>query len=326
MARSTPDDLALTPLDGVAGEAVAHLVEVHGVSRYLMELPNGSGSPSDYLTSRILEDAALDDSVGVAALRDGEVVGLLVLRYPQWDRGHFGYAVGRVEHLQGADEQVLECLVGETVRRMKEQCVRMCSARLSSDALGALNRLERWRFRYVEQTLSPWRDLSTWVPMGFGVTRPTRAEDIERTCAIARTAFRTDRFHRDMRFDRAAADGVYEQWVRSWHADPSPGHYSRVLILDGAVAGFFMFELLAPLEEGAHTVARVVLNAIDASVAGHGHGFRMYCDALDVASEAARYATAVVAAANPAVVNLYEKLGFRLTSSGEVTMHWWSED
>ena len=116
--------------------------------------------------------------------------------------------------------------------------------------------------------LAPWRDLSTWEPKGFGVTRPTLAEDVDHMCAIARKAFRTDRFHRDLRFDRAAADRVYEKWVRSWHADPSPGRYSRVLLLDGDVAGFFMFELVGPSGEAADSVARIVLNGIEPSAAG----------------------------------------------------------
>ena len=73
-------------------------------------------------------------------------------------------------------------------------------------------------------------------------------------------------------------------------------------------------------------MARIVLNAIEPSKARRGGGFRMYCDALDEANQTARYATTTVAAANPVVINLYAKLGFRLTSSGEATMHWWSED
>jgi predicted GNAT superfamily acetyltransferase len=71
---------------------------------------------------------------------------------------------------------------------------------------------------------------------------------------------------------------------------------------------------------------RVVLNCVEPSRAGGGAGFRMYCDALDEARAVARYATTTVAAANPAAINLHAKLGFRLTSSGEVTMHWWSEE
>lgn len=326
MARPTRSGATLAPLGSVTAEAVARFVEVHGVARYLTERPYLSGSRCGYLISRIMGDGACDDAVALAALKDGQVVGVVVLRYPQWDREHFGYVVGRVEHLQGADEEVLQCLVDETVRQLRARGAHMCSARVSNDALAALHCLERSGFRYVELTLSPWRDLSTWEPKGFGVTRPTGAEDVDRMCAIARTAFRTDRFHRDLRIDRAAADGVYEKWIRSWHVEPSSSQYSRVLLLDDEVAGFFMFELLEPFGAAGGAVARIVLNSVQPSRAGRGSGFKMYWDALDAASEVARYAATIVAAANPAVINLYAKLGFRLTSSGEVTMHWWSDD
>jgi ribosomal protein S18 acetylase RimI-like enzyme len=274
----------------------------------------------------IVADAARDDAVTLAILHGGDMVGVTVLRYPRWDREHFGHAVARIEHLQGTDQAVLQQLADGAAAHLAARGALMCSARLANDALGALHCLERAGFRYVELILAPWRDLSGWKPRRFGVTRPTGPEDLDRMCALARRAFRTDRFHRDLRFERAAADGVYEKWIRSWHAEQSPERQSLVLLVGDEVAGFLMFELQEPLGKASDVVARVVLNAVDPAHSGRGHGFRMYCDALDIASDVARFCTADVAAANPAVLNLYAKLGFQLTSSGDVTMHWWSQD
>lgn len=326
MSHGQSDGLTLEKLDGVTADAVAPLIDAHGVARSLAEPPVSAGSRSRYLAGRIAGDSGRADAVTVAAYREGTLAGLVVLRFPQWDTDHFGYMVGRVEHLQGADGAVLQCLADETVRQLAGRDAHMCSARVSNDALAALHCLERVGFRYVEVMLAPWRDLSDWQRAGCGVTRPTRAGDVNRICAVARRAFRTDRFHRDPRIERAAADGVYEKWIRSWHAEESSERQSVVLLVDDEVAGFFLFEVVHPSGEAADDVVRVVLNAVDPSRAGGGHGFRMYCDALDIASDVARYCTADVAAANPAVLNLYAKLGFRLTSSGDVTMHWWSED
>jgi len=326
VADLTTVDLSIVPLGACDPKDISSFIADSGISRFLLEEPYVGNARGAHLLQRIHDDASGEDALAVAAQRRGRCVGFVVLRFPVWDREHFGFEVGRVEHLQGADQEVLERLVDETIRQLRARGTHMCSARLSSDALAALHCLERSGFRYIELILAPWRDLSTWDPKGFGVTRPTGAEDVDRMCAIARQAFHTDRFHRDRRFDRAAADGVYEKWVRSWHAEPSPSQYSRALVLDDEVAGFFMFELLGPFGEAGETVAQIVLNGIEPSRAGRGAGFEMYCDVLDVASEAARYATTAVAAANPAVINLYAKLGFRLTSGGEVTMHWWSDD
>jgi ribosomal protein S18 acetylase RimI-like enzyme len=324
MQRQTPDDVALVPLRDDHAPGLSRFLRAHGADRSLTDHRALSDSPQQDLLGRLLGDAARHDAVAIVALRAQEVAGVVVLRFPRWDAEHFGFVVARVEHLQGSDERVLQYLTDEAVRRVHAHDARLCSARLSNDALPALHCQERAGFRYVELMLAPWRDLTTWQHKGFGVTRPMVTGDLDRVCAVARAAFRTDRFHRDRRFDRAAADGVYEKWVRSWHGKPSPSRFSRVLTVDGDVAGFFMFELTTPAAEPAGTVARIVLNGIEPSVAGRGHGYRMYCDALDAASRVARYATADVAAANPAVVNLYAKLGFHLSGSGEVTMHRWA--
>jgi ribosomal protein S18 acetylase RimI-like enzyme len=326
MPPGPSDGLSVEELDGLATRATAPLVEHHGVARWFSEPPFSGSTPHVYLTERVVNDAARDDASTFAAMRDGQMVGLVVLRFPQWDREHFGFRVGRVEHLLGTDSVVLERLAAEVVRQLTARGARVCSARLSNDASAALRSLEASGFSYVELMLAPWRDLSDWEPRVYGVTREARAGDVESMCAAARAAFRTDRFHRDPRFDRDAADGLYERWVRTWVADRSSARHTRVLDLDGRVVAFFLYEVTDPTGDDECRVAQVVLNGIDPAYAGQGHGLRMYCDALDDASRRARYCTADVSAANPAVINLYAKLGFRLTSTGDVTMHWWAED
>ena len=310
----------------MTADVVTQLIDACGSARHLAEPPCAAGSATSCLAARITKDAGREDATTIAAFEEGVLAGLAVLRFPQWDREHFGYVVGRVEHLQGSDERVLGRVVTEAVHEFAARDARMCSARVPSDALAVVRSLEDGGFRYVELMLTPWRDLSGWEHRGFGVTRPAQPDDLPQMCAVARRAFRTDRFHRDRRFSREAADGVYDRWVRTWQVEQSHARCSRVLVLDGAVAGFFLLELLDPAGDGATAVAKVILNAVDPSRAGQGHGFRMYCDALDAASHDARYCSADVAAANPAVLNLYARLGFQLTSGGDVTMHWWRQD
>jgi ribosomal protein S18 acetylase RimI-like enzyme len=192
--------------------------------------------------------------------------------------------------------------------------------------LQALWALEDAGFRYVDAILAPWLDLSTWQPRGFGVTRAASVADTDALRSIARRAFVTDRFHRDARFDREAADGVYEKWLATWLGDAGRDRVALVLTHDGAPAGFLLLDW-EPAPGDAHgEVARIVLNAVDPQVAGRGHGYRLYCDALDIASRRARYCTADVAAPNANVVNIYARLGFGLRSGGDVTLHRWSTE
>lgn len=319
------DDLEIVPLESTSPEAVAALITACGVSRFLVEEPYVGDSRDSYLLQRILGDAERDDALALGALRKGRLAGLLVLRFPAWDREHFGFTVARVEHLQGSDASALSHLVDRGVQELQSRAVTMCSARLSGDALVGLHCLEARGFRFQELTLSPWRDLASWEQRSFGVTRPTEAADVPSMRAIARRAFRTDRFHRDTGFTQEAADGVYDKWVSTWHTNPGRDRYSRVLALDGQVAGFFMYEVLHPRGRAGDPVVSVVLDAVGPDRAGRGHGFKMYCDVLDAVSTQARFATVTVVAANAAAVNLCMKLGFRLTGSGEVTLHWWAE-
>jgi ribosomal protein S18 acetylase RimI-like enzyme len=314
------DLLRLLPLDQVSPVSIAGFVEACAVSRLLTEPPFVVEPRHRYYLELVEADAACDDAVSTAAMRGSTVVGLSVLRFPRWDREHFGFPVGRVDHLIAADSAAMDALTDGLVRDLHERAAVMCSARLSCDALPALQSLETRGFRFQEHTLTPWRSLSDWKPQGFGVTRPTETDDVPELCAIARRAFRSDRFHRDPHFDRPAADGVYEKWVRTWHGQPVPDRYSLVLVEDDQVVGFVMFDVL--LLHGR--VGRIVLNSIDPRHAGRGHGFRMYCDVLDFLRERADFATSVIATGNVAVVNLYAKLGFTFSSGGDVTLHRWT--
>ena len=326
MVDARIDGLRMVPLRDIRQSDLVDFMRTHAVSRYCDEAPFIGDAPCGYLLKRVVEDAGSADATAVAATSGDRLLGLTVLRFPEWDEEHFGFVVGRVEHLQGVDEEVLTCLVGEAVRQLEARNARMCSARLSGDALAAIHSLEAHGFRFQEQTLNPWYDLSNWDPRVHGVTRPATPEDVPQLRAIARSAFRTDRFHRDCRFDKDKADGVYDKWVLSWHDNSRPGRYSRVLEVQGRVAGLFTFEIIKPHGQHGADVASLGLCGVDPSASGVGNGFRMYCDMVDEAAKLARFAVARVSAANPPVVNLFSKLGFRLTSSGEVTMHWWSED
>ncbi len=317
------DALQITSLDAEHHTGLLRLMERIGADE-----PARVGTPSmaalqDLTPQRIAADASRDDAESFIALQGDEAVGALVLRFPRWDAAHFGYPIARIEHFSG-EPQALDCLAAKALELLDKRGAAFCSARLSNDDLTAINCLERAGFRYRELILSPWRDLSTWRPQRHGVTRPTETSDLERIRSIARTAFRTDRFHRDKRFSPEAADGVYEKWVRTWHDEPAPNRFSRVLTLDDDVVGFFLFEITSPAAKPASTVARIVLNGVDPTVAGRGYGLKMYCDALDEVSSLAAFAVADVAAANPAALNLYRKLGFSLSGSGRVTLHRWS--
>ena len=276
-----------------------------------------------YLLDLLRDDSAGDDAVALAAVERDTVTGLAVLRLPQWDEDLFGFPVGRVEHLIAGDAESAAALADEIAREFDTRRAKMSSARLSIEALPAIQALEARGYRFQEHTLTPWRSMAGWEAQGYGVTRETRPDDLPELCALARHAFRTDRFHQDPRFDRAAADDVYEHWVRTWHENPAADKWSRVLLVGGRVAGFVLFDVPARLNR---RVARVVLDCVSPAHARRGYGYRMQCDVLDHLSGRADYVSSVIATRNVAALRMNIRLGFRFSTGGEATFHRWTGD
>jgi ribosomal protein S18 acetylase RimI-like enzyme len=313
--------VVLAPLADVSRDQALGLAERRGGSRlWPLSLTHGDPQPGWYV-DRVLEDAARDDADAVAAVVDGQVEGLAVLRTPAWDAEHFGFGVGRVEHLLG-DPAALAPLTSWAVERAAAGDLRMCSCRIAGDDLAAIHALEDAGFRFVEQVLHPWRSTAGWQALP-PATRPATPADADALAAIARATFAHDRFHRDHRFARAAADGVYERWVRTWLGAPRPDRFVRVLEHAGSPAAFMLYELERPLGAGGPTTASIVLNGIDPRLKGRGLGGVLYHDAVDLVAGVADSVTSVVAAHNNEALSVYAKLGFRFSGPGHVTLHSW---
>lgn len=318
--------LGPVPATEVPAEARERCVASWGRSRYLLEQPFRGDPPYAHLWHELDAAAAQDDAAAVAISDGDEVRGLCTVRTPAWDAEHFGFVLGRIEHLVAADEVAAGAAVEWAVAHLRAEGVRVATTRLYVEDHIALHALEVAGFRFAEHALTPWRATDTWQLQRRGATRPTRPEDVEAVCAIARGTFSTDHFHTDPRFSREAADGVYEKWIRTWHARPPAGGRSRVCVVDGRVAGFFIFKVTPPGEGLGWPVCHLVLGGMHPDFAGRGIGYTMYCDVIDDVAPDSRFATVTVASINPAVVNLYYKLGFRITSGGVVTLHRWFEE
>jgi len=252
------------------------------------------------------------------------LLALCVVRTPEWDREHFGFPLGRIEYLIAADHEAAATAAAWALERLALRDARVISARLPAEDLTAIGALQAAGFEFREHVLTPWRAWSGWEHRGFGVTRSTEQDDLPTLSRIARATFRTDHFHRDPRFGREAADGVYEKWIASWHADPPPGGRSRVTVVDGRVSGFFMYRFLEPSGVPGRTITDLVLGGMDPAAAGRGNGYRMYCDVMDDAAAHTEYGRVTIVTSNVPVVNLYLKLGFRVSTGGEVTLHRWA--
>ena len=126
--KPTAEDLRALP-----AAAVQACVAACAESRYLHEPPFLGDTPGAYLGWRVAEDAQREDARAVALLDGGEVIGICVYRLPQWDLEHFGYPVGRLEHLIGRDAATLDRLVAWADGVAGRAGVVFASARLSAE-------------------------------------------------------------------------------------------------------------------------------------------------------------------------------------------------
>ena len=316
--KPTAEDLRALP-----AAAVQACVAACAESRYLHEPPFLGDTPGAYLGWRVAEDAQREDARAVALLDGGEVIGICVYRLPQWDLEHFGYPVGRLEHLIGRDAATLDRLVAWADGVAGRAGVVFASARLSAEDLASIHALERAGYRFQELILTPWIDLAAWQPRGESLCRWAVAADEEQLCWIARRSFRFDRFHNDPRFTPRQGDGVYEHWMRDALRGGRPTTRVVVLELNGSLAGFAHAEAELARPHGIPDIWRGRLTAMHPDFTGRGLGIRLYHGAFDLAKPEAAYVSASFPTRNAPVIRMHQKLGSRYSSGGELTLHRW---
>ncbi|HEY3317432.1 MAG TPA: GNAT family N-acetyltransferase [Coriobacteriia bacterium] len=310
--------MTLDPLSPASAEAV---VSRFSLSR-LLDGPPYDVTPRHALAlSEVLSAADAPGASAVVLESGGQPRGLAVLRASEWDGAHFGFPVGRLEHMISAGPREASDLAEWVERRCADLGLRFCSTVLPAEDLHGTHALEAAGWRYQETRLHPWLALAGAAWESSPRVRPANEADTEAVARMARTAFSADRFHNDPGFDAVAADAFYERWAREWFAARDPQRRAWVLEAGGTIAGFFLVRIVEPAP-GAPAVADLVLTAIDTSLGRRGLGTELWSAALDALTAEAAYCATTISARNTAVVNLYAKLGFRFGRT-ETALHRW---
>lgn len=268
---------------------------------------------------------AFADGDVVAALRDGELVGVCVFRLPEWDRDLFGHVVGRVDVLWAADPAVSSELVAWADNAAVTSGARFVGARVPADDLVAAHALEAAGFRFMEVLRHPWYRLADWSDGSPGCSRPALPCDVDAMATIAGSAFAADRFHRDACIPVATADALYEKWTRGWFESGATTRGATVLEIDGVVRAFALHEIDRRAAEGGPGVARLRLTAVDRACRGRGLATALLRGALPLLSVSAAYAVGAYSLGNAPMDSLHRRLGARYGSVGEISFHKWYE-
>jgi ribosomal protein S18 acetylase RimI-like enzyme len=186
-----------------------------------------------------LERAIADGNTRMLVSRNGEkVTGAAAWTRLPWDSDLFGFAAGKVQFLSAGEESRQE-LCSALLEDVRGAGIRHLVARVDAGDLATAQTLEGAGFVLIDaiQTFAIKTPRSVRGATADCLVRDYRSTDLEELCAIARTAYRYDRFHADSALSPGVADRVHEEWVRN-SCLGKPASHVVVAEADGRIAGY----------------------------------------------------------------------------------------
>jgi dTDP-4-amino-4,6-dideoxy-D-galactose acyltransferase len=184
----------------------------------------------DLVTPR--EAARLRLSKVVAQLKSGtcstrrlgdspNVEGLIAWSPLEWDSEQFGFPAGRIDLLLASGDyhaatRIKSQLLAEALEECRESGIRHVTARANAAEFSSIHAFERTGFQTIDQILTFGIRLDHARERNPGdCVELFKPEHLEGILAIARTAYRFDRFHADPSLPGGAADRLHETWMRN---------------------------------------------------------------------------------------------------------------
>ena len=233
-------------------------------------------------------------------------------RVLEWDSEQFGMLAARIEELRAQGDYwqaraVLRAQLQSLLAECRRAGVRHLTARVDSNDLAVVHALEEADFELVDAILTFEISLDDAAPAAPPGTRLFRPDDMEEILAIARSAFRYDRFHADPSLPDGVADRLHEMWTRNCCLGIAA---NTVLVAEekGRLASFVTCRVDRCAARGT-----IVLVASAEWARGRGAGRRASLAALHWFAEQGMKSVEVgTQLRNVPAARLYESLGFKL--------------
>jgi ribosomal protein S18 acetylase RimI-like enzyme len=242
--------------------------------------------------------------------------GLIECSIVPWDSEIFEFPVAAISKLELGEDAEGRALLGGFDAWCADHAVRLASCRIDHLRLRESMALEAHGFRFVEmvfgQRLERFESIDTpRHQISVDEATPADLEAIER---VAYAAFTTGRYLLDWRLPPDLSNRRYARWVRN--SLDAPAQTILKAEIDGRLAGFFIVERHPDRSVYWH------LTAIAPAFQGQGIGRSVWQTILlRHAAEGVARVDTTVSAHNPAVLNLYARLGFSVQPP-MMTFHW----
>ncbi len=315
----------------VAAGDLQTLVDGSRFGRYLEDASLPADGARRLVFANLQALVARADTLTIAAYSPaGEIEGLLVFRLSAWDTEHFGFPFATIESLltapAGRERQL--AVAGKLLESFGDWCssekVRFVSTRVPALDLAVIHALEDAGFRFIE----------SWVYNKFDLARvPEVPEppalrlsvpgDMDVMLEYSTSAFATQRFHADGKFDPAKADSLYRKWIETAFHDPN--QLIAVLESEGKPKAFMVYYKSDLREYVGRQFAMWKMALLDPASRGKGLGTQFFAAlARHHAGEGLDVIDSGLSLRNLASLNLHNKNQFKVVST-IATFHKWME-
>jgi GNAT superfamily N-acetyltransferase len=269
------------------------------------------------------------DTLTIAAFSpSGEIEGLLVFRLSAWDTEHFGFPFATIESILTASAgHELQLSVARTLlERFGAWCaserVRFVSTRIPALDLAVIHALEEQGFWFIESWVYNNLDMARVPevpePPALRLSVPG---DMDVMLEYSTSAFATQRFHADGKFDPAKADSLYRKWIETAFHDPN--QLIAVLESDGKPKAFMVYYKSDLRDFVGRQFAMWKMALLDPASRGQGLGTQFFSAlARHHAGEGLDVIDSGLSLRNLPSLNLHNKHRFKVVST-IVTFHKW---
>jgi len=263
----------------------------------------------------------------------GEITGILMYRFSEWDTSHFGFNVGIVDFVisVGIDYPERVKITDKLLEKFFSWChtkeIRFVTAKIPSLDLSTIHAFEKMGFNFIEAWIYNFYDLAKddkakSPKYGLRLISP---DDLPIMIEYAKGAFSLHRFHADYRIPLDKAESLYSKWITTAYNDND----QDILVMDFegkpvAFMTYFKNDLSANL---GLKIAQWKMAVIDQKIRGKGIGTQFFQELIYYhRNEGLDIIDSGLSIRNLPSLNLHTKLDFKTVSTLATFHKWFGED